>query len=58
MSDKLYTSIHKSMSDEQHNIMCQLYLKGINRDGHTWCTYTDIENAVANIILLERKRNE
>lgn len=29
--------------------MANLYMKGINRDGHSWNTYGDIEDAVADL---------
>lgn len=56
MSDFLYCSIYNTMTEEQHNVMCDLYMKGRNFHGHTWNTFNDIEHAVAKILLLERSR--
>lgn len=58
MSDYLYRNIFNTMTDEQQDVMCDLYMKGFNHDGHLWNTFTDIEHAVAQILILERNRND
>ena len=57
MSDSLYRSIYNTMTEEQHNVMYDLYMIGRNFDSHSWNTFTDIEHAVAQILILERSRN-
>ena len=58
MSDSLYRSIFNTMTEEQHDVMIDLYMKGRNFDSHSWNTFTDIEHAVAKILLLERSRKD
>ena len=36
--------------EKQKQIMADLYMKGINHDGHSCNTYGDIEDAVADIL--------
>jgi len=52
MSSKKY--IETQMSDRQHNIMWELFMKGINRDGRSWVTFGDVEDAVADLLKDER----
>lgn len=56
MSDFLYCSIYNTMTEEQHDVMYDLYMKGRNFDSHSWNTFSDIEHAVAQILILERSR--
>lgn len=56
MSDTLYVGIYNTMTEEQHEVMFNLYMKGRNFYGHTWNAFSDIERAVAKILLLERSR--
>lgn len=58
MSDSLYRSIYQTMSKEQHNVMYDLYMKSLRFDSLSWNTYTDIEHAVAQILILERNKHE
>ena len=50
MSSKAYREAYQLMTEKQKDIMHELYMKGVNHDGHSWCTFTDIEDAVAGII--------
>lgn len=51
MSCKEYLEAWKHMTDEEKDLMGKLYMKGVNRDGHSWNTYGDIEEVVGKIIL-------
>ena len=57
MSKKSYAEIYDKMSNKQKDAMANLYMSGINNDGHTWVTYGDVEEAVAIIVkdFLENK---
>ena len=39
------------MSEEEKELMGDLYMTGVNRDGHSWVTYGDVEKVVGKIIL-------
>lgn len=43
MSAKEYREAFNYMTDEEHELMENLYMSGINWDGHTWVTYGDVE---------------
>lgn len=47
MSDKLYQEAYKKFNDKQKDTMYDLYMTGINHDGHSWVTYGDVEKSVA-----------
>lgn len=51
MSAKEYLEAVNYMTDEEHELMGNLYMSGINWDGHTWVTYGDVEKVVGQIIL-------
>jgi hypothetical protein len=51
MSCEEYVKAYKLMTDEERNLMNDLYMKGVNHDGHSWNTYGDIESVVGKIIL-------
>lgn len=55
MSSEKY--IKTEMSEKQRKVMTNLYLKGINHDGHSWNTFGDIEDAVADLLRLEREKD-
>ena len=55
MSSEKY--IKTEMSEKQRKVMVNLYLKGINHDGHSWNTFSDIEDAVADLLRLEREKD-
>lgn len=50
MSSEKYQKAYELMNDKQKSIMYKLYMKGVNHDGHTWNTFGDIEDAVADIL--------
>lgn len=49
MSSVKYQKAYDGMTEKQRQIMANLYMKGINHDGHSWNTYGDIEDAVADL---------
>lgn len=51
MSTKKYIEASVAMNRQQHEAMLRLYDKGTNHDGHTWVTFSDVEDAVADIIM-------
>jgi len=56
MSSKQYIEAHREkMTKEQKDIMCDLYMSGINRDGHVWVKYGDVEDAVAAMFNLKKE---
>ena len=52
MSSIKYQKAYDRMTEKQKQIMANLYMKGINHDGHSWNTYGDIEDAVADLLEL------
>ena len=52
-----FIGIYDTLNDEQKGILFDLYMTGINHDGHSWVTYGNVEEAVAKLIIAERKRN-
>ena len=52
MSSVKYQKAYDGMTEKQKQIMANLYMKGINHDGHSWNTYGDIEEAVADLLEL------
>lgn len=50
MSDKLYLSVYDCMTEAQHKAVFDLYMNGVNHDGHTWVTFKDVEHCIALII--------
>lgn len=54
MSTQKYQDAYKYMNDAQKDTMYELFESGVNReDGHVWVKYTDVENAVADIIIAQ-----
>jgi hypothetical protein len=39
------------MTDKEKELMYDLFMSGINHDGHTWVTYGDVEKVVGQIII-------
>lgn len=58
MSTKKYRKAYPRMTDAQKDAMYALFMKGTNHDGHTWVTFSDVEDAVADIIMAQRERKE
>lgn len=54
MSSVKYQKAYDRMTEKQKQIMANLYMKGINHDGHSWNTYSDIEDAVADLLELTK----
>jgi len=50
MSAKEYRDIYDYMTDYEKDLMYDLYMTGINHDGHSWVTYGDVEKTVGLII--------
>lgn len=46
MSTKAYIEANEMMTDKCKNAVTDLYLKGINHDGHSWNTFSDIEECL------------
>ncbi len=46
------------MTEEEKNLMHDLYMTGVNRDGHSWVTYGDVERVVGQIILGREHKGE
>lgn len=57
MSAKEYREAFNYMTDEEHELMWELYMTGENHDCHSWVTYGDVEKVVGKIIL-GRVKNE
>lgn len=51
MSCKEYVEAYKCMSEEEKELMSDLFMTGVNHDGHSWVTYGDVEKVVGKIIL-------
>ena len=59
MSSDKYIRIAETMNEKQKNIMWNLFMSGKNfDDGHSWVTYQEAEDAVAEILMAEREQNE
>lgn len=59
MADRNYLEVYNKLPDTAKYAMCDLYMSGINHDGHTWVTYGDVEKAVGIIVkdFLENKND-
>ena len=58
MSSKAYQEAYKYMSDRQKDAMYRLLQGCINHDGHSWATFGDIENCVAEILMSHKEENK
>ena len=58
MSAKEYREAWKYMTDKEKELMSDLYMTGVNHDGHSWVTYGDVERVVGTIILGRVKKDE
>lgn len=56
MSCKLFLETYDTLNNEQKEILHNLYMTGENHDGHSWVTYGNVEEAVAKLIIAERKK--
>lgn len=50
MSCKEYIECYEKMTDRQKDTMYDLYMSGVNYDGHVWVTYGEVERAVAKLL--------
>lgn len=57
MSAKEYNDAWNYMTEEEKDLMGDLYMTGENHDCHSWVTYGDVEKVVGKIIL-GRVKNE
>lgn len=51
MSAKEFREAYPFMTDEEKDMMYELYMSGINQYGHAWVKYGDVEKVVGKIIL-------
>lgn len=58
MSAKEYIEAYPLLSDTEKTMMGDLYMSGINHDGHTWVTYGDVERIVGILILNRQNERE
>lgn len=54
MTEQEARVIHKRYSDlkftsEENNAIYDCYMRGINRDGHVWVTWTDVERLLCDL---------
>ena len=50
MSSRAYQKIYEAMTEHQKSAMYNLYMRGTSHDGHTWVTYSDVENMVVSLL--------
>lgn len=53
MSSKRYAEAHDKLSYEQKKAIYKCWQNGINRDGHVWVTFTDVEELIADFVEAE-----
>ena len=51
MSAKEYQEAFPSMTEDEKDLMGELFMSGVNHDSHVWVTYGDVERVVGKIIL-------
>jgi hypothetical protein len=57
MSAKEYREAYSLMTEEERKLMYDLYMSGVNNDGHSWVTFGEVERVVG-LIIQGRIRNE
>ena len=57
MSAQEYLDACKYMTEEEHKLIWDLYMNGINHDCHVWVTFGNVERVIGKIIL-GRVKNE
>lgn len=50
MSSKEYREVYSRMTDRQKDVMWNLWMQATNHDGHAWVTFSQVEDAVAEIL--------
>ena len=60
MSAKEYREAFNHMTDEEHELMWDLFMSCENHDCHTWVTFGNVERVVGKIILgrVENERRD
>lgn len=58
MSAKEYQEAWEYMTEKEKDLMWELYMTGINKNGHSWVTYGDVEKTVGLIILGRASKND
>ncbi len=56
MSSKEFQEAYKYMTEEEKDLMGELYMSGENHDCHVWVRYCDVEKIVGKIILGRKER--
>lgn len=56
MSAKEFQEAWEFMTDEEKDLMHDLWMSGVNHDGHAWVTYGNVEYVVGQIILGRSKK--
>lgn len=49
MSSKRYVEVHDRLNDKQIKAIYKCWEQGVNRDGHVWVTWMDVEELVADL---------
>ena len=57
MSAKEYREAYPYMTEKEKDLMYDLWMSGVNHDGHAWVKYGDVERIVG-LIIKERIKNE
>ena len=58
MSDPLYIKAHNLMSDRQKDAMHDLWMKAWNGGDGLWVKYSEVEKAVAEIVMASLEEND
>lgn len=56
MSAKEFQEVYPHMTEREKDLMYELWMKGVNHDGHAWVTYGDVERVVG--LILKGRMNE
>jgi hypothetical protein len=57
MSAKEYREVYPLMTEEEKKLMYELFMSGVNNDGHSWVAFGEVERVVG-LIIQGRVRNE
>lgn len=58
MTNKEQREVHRRYSklkftNDQNNAIYDCYMQGVNHDGHTWVTWTDVERLLCDLFEVE-----
>ena len=57
MSSKEYINLHDhQFNDKQRDIMTDLWMSGVNHDGHVWVTWSDIEEVLVKLFKYNKEK--